>query len=168
MTVETQYAPLINECNCEICRKMCTENRTCWGTPEDMERIIDAGYADQLILDYYVMKDKDIDLLAPGVTILEPDFNVKRNEDITFKPKTYVKCRAPFLPVGRCVFFTGDKCSIHEIKPIEGKVASCKMREDKKLDKKGDNLHKELAMVWDTPTGRKVVRKWKKIVKWDE
>lgn len=41
-----------NACACEQCQKMC--EHPCWGTPEDIEALISAGYAEKLMLDYWV------------------------------------------------------------------------------------------------------------------
>ena len=36
------------QCSCSICKQQC--HTPCLGTPDDIERIIDAGYADRLEL----------------------------------------------------------------------------------------------------------------------
>ena len=36
------------QCSCSVCKQQC--HTPCLGTPDDIERIIDAGYADRLAL----------------------------------------------------------------------------------------------------------------------
>jgi len=49
------------ECrDCEKGKRFCSESRPCWGTPEDVSRLLDAGYADRLMLDWYA-KDGGVD-----------------------------------------------------------------------------------------------------------
>jgi hypothetical protein len=105
----------------------------------DLGKIIEAGYADRLMLDYWGtdFDTEDILILAPAI-------------------KDYCKKHAPFFPIGTCNFFNGGLCEIHQIKPLEGKTNSCKPPHY--------DIHFRLAQTWDTEEGRKLVEKWKLLV----
>lgn len=126
------------ECTCKICKDMC--KRPCWPTPEGAERLINAGYSNRLMLDYWT-GDNYIYIVSPALKGSEGN-------------------EAPFWPTGRCNFQNKKGlCELHNknLKPLEGKLASCK-----------NNiryLHKYIAKLWDTEKGRTVVRLWKKNIK---
>ena len=132
-------------CSCEVCVAMC-EHRPCWGTPDEIEKIIDAGFANKLMLDYWVYQSKkeigDINILCGAIV-------------------GYEKGNAPFIPIGRCSFLMkNNRCKLHKLglKPSEGRVADCK-------DKKGGNsLHRKVAMTWRTKKATKLVERWLKLV----
>lgn len=128
-----------NECKCNICVNMC-KTRPCWGTPEEIKKIIEAGFANKLMLDYWV-SEPDIYIVSPAI-------------------KGYEKGNAPYTPRGVCIFLKNDLCKLHDLKlkPFEARVAGCKMEDD-------FNVHMDVAMEWDTDKGREVVKIWKKKVK---
>lgn len=121
-----------NECSCETCKSMC--DRPCWPTPDEALLLIEKGYGDKLMKDWWV-SDNDIYLLCPACAGYEG-----RN--------------APAWPNGKCIFFN-DGCYIHNIKPSEGKIANCKHTPE--------NLHKEIAMLWNNPEAQKIVSNWESI-----
>lgn len=115
--------------------------RPCWGTPQEIQKIINSGHAKNLMLDYWVgdSDDSSIYLLCPAIIDFEGG-------------------NAPLFPTGKCIFLDDDsKCKIHNIKPLEGRIAGCK---NKKLYDK-INLHKKVAMTWDTDEGKKIIEIWK-------
>lgn len=63
-----------SECSCDSCKAMC--ERPCWPSPEDAERLIDAGYGDKLMLDFWgVTKEtipREIYLLPIRATKIAP------------------------------------------------------------------------------------------------
>lgn len=128
------------ECNCEKCISMCSDNKPCWGLPEEIERIIELGYSDKLMLVYYLNKNlKPVQILAPALI-------------------GYEKKIAPVIQRGRCTFLDSqNECILHkyELKPLEGRVASCK-------SVNCIQLREDLASLWDTEKGKDLVKKWKK------
>lgn len=88
----------ITECSCDVCKAMCKVS-PCMGTPEDIQKIIDAGYKDKLLLSLWV----------------DPK-----------NPETPMPAIAPINGPHGCVF--QDKsglCELHAagLKPTEGKLA---------------------------------------------
>lgn len=93
-----------SECSCGKCRDLC--RTPCIGTPEDIERLIAAGYGDRLASTAWGvgmlagLTDRPVMMLAP------------RREDN-----------------GWCTFRTSDGlCELHAkgLKPTEGRLASCR------------------------------------------
>ena len=125
-------------CSCEKCVNMC-ERRPCWGTPQDIKKIMDAGYTYRLMADYWTTgrdSDHTIWILAPAIV-------------------KYELREAPLYPMGRCTFLMeNSKCLVHEIKPSEGRVANCQT-------KPNENIHKDIAMAWDTREGKLLVNQWR-------
>jgi hypothetical protein len=130
-------------CSCDVCRSMC--KRPCWGTPADIQNIIDAGYGKRLMLDYWVRSEDE----GGYIYILSPAL------------KNFEDQQAPWMPRDDegCTFWNKDQlCDLHDkgLKPTEGKLAIHDM---------SDNLtgknHGKMAMSWDTDEGRKLVEEWK-------
>lgn len=112
------------ECSCEKCRNMC--RTPCIGTPEDIEKLIAAGYGNRLEITFWGVgvlagvTDKIIKMIAP---------RQERN--------------------GWCTFRRPDGlCELHDkgLKPTEGRLASCKPKP------KGWTLRNDItvltAMTW--------------------
>lgn len=126
-------------CTCKVCVRMCAE-RPCWPEPKEAQAIIDAGFSQRLMRDYWVGDGDNIDIISPAIVGYEGQ-------------------NAPFWPAGRCTFLSADDlCELHELglKPREGREAFCK-------EKGGSppNLHHDVAMTWDSDTGRTVAQTWK-------
>lgn len=126
----------ISECSCDICKNMC-KTRPCWGTPKDIKILIENGHSDRLMLDWWETENDNIYILAPAIIGHESQF-------------------APFNPTGKCTFYKKGKCEIHNIKPIEGKTAI--------HDPTKHGMHELISKTWDSKEGRKLVKKWKKII----
>jgi len=116
--------------------------RPCWPTPKEAQDIIDAGFGDKLMLDYWA-GDNNVDIyILCGAT---PEREGKKAE---------------FLPHGGCVFQMENRlCFLHDLglKPIEGRVADCKLE-----PLEGEiTVHERVAMLWDSDLGCKVVEEWR-------
>lgn len=93
----------ISECKCYTCASHCKKT-PCIGTPEDMEKLVNAGYSNRLaavgwgVGKLYGITDKIIPIIAPR-------FDVEK---------------------GSCTFFNDGLCELHEkgLKPTEGKLSS--------------------------------------------
>ncbi len=88
------------QCKCQSCKSQCMV-APCLGTPEDIEKIIDAGYGDKII---------GTDLGA-GIMM-----GVTNNIVEMYQAKQ--------TPTG-CVFFKDGLCELHDkgLKPTEGKLS---------------------------------------------
>lgn len=136
-----------NACACDTCRAMC--KRPCWGTPADIQKIIDAGHGNRLMLDYWVgdhySGKGDIYILSPAT---------KDDESGT----------ASFWPHSEdgCTFWNKDGlCDLHDkgLKPTEGKEAHHSV--------KSEGLHRKVAMSWNNPQAEALVERWKQ-ENWNE
>ena len=104
-------------CRCPVCQSYC--QTPCLGTPQDILRLLDAGYAPQLSLTYWAVG------MLVGV--------IER----------------PFLMVqllGRtegCVLFRDGRCELHELglKPTEGRLSHHILTEE--------NLSFEKSLSWN-------------------
>ena len=117
---------------------MC-ERRPCWPTPDDAQRLIDAGHADRLMLDWWFdnEQNKTVYVLTPAITGREGG-------------------QAPAIPSGRCTFFSDEGlCRLHDLglKPTEGRQALCKERTP-------DGLHEQVGRTWDGADGKTVIDAW--------
>lgn len=128
-------------CTCKECVNMCKE-RPCWGTPEEIEKIMESGFSHRLMYDYWAGgfsedSETDIPIIAPAIV-------------------KYEGKNAPFWPRGRCTFLNSkNRCEIYAIRPIEARVA----HHDQKV-----GVHKEVAETWDTLEGKRVYEKWREKV----
>lgn len=125
------------KCSCDTCKSMCS--RPCWPTPEEAERLIDAGFASKLMLDYWVGDAEDggdIDLLCPA----NPGSEGRRADTFDIRRG--------------CIFHVEGLCQLHDsgLKPIEGKMARCK--------DSPSGIHFAIAKTWDTPKGKQVIARW--------
>jgi len=139
---ETEINALLpTECQCNICKSMCIDSRPCWGTPDEMQILIDKGFGKKLMCDYY---DGDCNGVEVGYTEIIAPALVGREG-----------LYAPSWPIGRCALLTTDgMCSIHNIKPVEGRVC------DHHHDKSTKYLHTSLVHLWGTEKGKEVVKRW--------
>lgn len=162
---------------CTGCSKgisMC-HNRPCFGSPEEFDKIIDAGYADKLRIDHWCGSPEQVNLedTLGDTPLAELNKSLyeyqQRNpnphrEDVqmlsggTDDDRDYY---APWLPIGSCKLLTeDDKCMLHDagLKPHQGANACC----NSELNTAEDNLY--YANLWATPKGKEVIEKFKKTV----
>lgn len=133
-----------NKRGCETCKDMC-RYRPCWGTPFEIEALIDAGFGGQLYLDWWVggFDGSGDDLYMPQPAMVDREGG--------YAPDTW-------HPNRQCTFLTeSGQCKLHSLKPVEGAVA----RHDnfEALDRAV--LHGLIARCWDTEKGRAVLERWK-------
>jgi Fe-S-cluster containining protein len=143
--------PMFREtaCSCNTCKNMCT--RACWPTPEEAQRLIDAGYSDRLMVDYWVVPtqydDEGDPIYGTGdIYILCPAENGSEGR------------MAPSWPgVNWCTFSDPNTrlCMLHDtgLKPFEGRMAH--------HSKPTPNLHEKVAMMWNNPDAQALVERWR-------
>lgn len=104
------------ECNCEKCQSQC--RTPCLATPEDIQRLIDAGYKDRLAITSWFAG------ILMGVT----------NKSIEM-----VQAK---IENGWCTFFHNGLCELHDkgLKPTEGKLSHHSIRLD--------NFNKKKSISW--------------------
>lgn len=117
---------------------MC-RHRPCWPTPDDVQRLIEADYADRLMVDWWFDRDKGktIYLLTPAIVGRESG-------------------EAPAHPEGACTFLNADGlCQIHDggLKPTEGQIALCGNRTP-------EGLHERIARAWDDVVAQALIDRW--------
>ena len=121
------------ECTCERCVRMC--QRPCWPSPQEVREYMARGLGPRLMKDFWIRMGGDLYLICPAV----PGYEGKNApESNSFD--------------GPCIFLHDGLCEIHSMKPYEGRLADC--------SKQQPTLHKDTAMLWDTPEGRTIVQKW--------
>lgn len=105
------------ECKCALCKMQC--HTPCLGTPQDIERLIDAGYADRLDLTYWAtgMIMGVIDRPIPMIQAVSGDEH--------------------------CAFFQNGLCELHALglKPTEGKLSHHSI--------KADNFKASKSLSWN-------------------
>jgi hypothetical protein len=164
---------------CTGCKQgvsMC-HNRPCFGSPEEFDKIIDAGYADKLRIDHWTgapastrIKVEDTIGDGPFVDLQKMLYDYQQKnpnpheEDVemlsggTDNDNNYY---APWMPSGTCKLLTEDnKCMLHDsgLKPSQGANACC----NSELNTAEDNLY--YANLWATPKGKEVIEKFKRTV----
>jgi hypothetical protein len=133
-------------CACNECKGYCY--RPCWPTPADARRLIDAGYGERLMLDWWVSSPDDVELLCPA----SPGCEGSRAPEVSMFD--FFSGGDPFRG---CVFQDGNGlCGLHapNLKPTEGRLAH-------HTDDGSLNVHEAVAALWDTDEGRAVVAEWK-------
>lgn len=115
-----------NESSCTKCQNMCTK-APCLATPIDVISLIQDGHADKLC------RTKWGAGLGHNLPII--DMIQLRFEN------------------GKCVMFQDGKCTIHETKPLEGKLADCK-RTHVEADKIPPAY--AIALMWNHETFKKL------------
>lgn len=134
-------------CSCSACKSAC-ENRPGWPTPQEAERIIAAGMADRLMLDWWEGDEQQpyTEILCPAA----PGCGGRDAPEIDFLNM--------FGPGWRCTFLKNGKCELHgtSMKPFECRVTMvCK-------DVPGNSgAHAAAAKKWNTPKGKEVVLLWR-------
>lgn len=175
-------------CNCNAGVRMC-KHTPCIGTVEDMRKLMDAGYAKNLMLDWWVGEDsgkKAINKILEQKDEPEPPILFERKEklhnenpfteDVSYLVPAVVGSegkQANFVKVGACNLLVNDKCSVHDLnlKPIQGRMACCKIHrvyldengKQQKLDERIPILH-----TWNTQEGKDLIERWKKEVNFSD
>lgn len=111
------------ECSCDKCKSQC--HTPCLGTPEDIERLIKAGYGDRLALTEW----------AAGVLM-----------GLCDEPIQMIQARLE--ENGWCTFYHDGKCELHDkgLKPTEGRLSHHSLKRDNYNPKK--SLSWLIAKEW--------------------
>lgn len=153
---------------CEKGMKFC--QRPCWPTPEEAKRLIDAGYGDRLMVDFWAGSNPHM-ILCPA----NPGYESKLCEDYSMTEivneigeggeslETIEKLLKLMFGsitgsdvLKGCTFQNASGgCDLHAVglKPFEGRRTCCK------VDSQG--IHEAVAMTWNNPEAQKLVEEWK-------
>lgn len=128
------------ECKCKLCQMQCST--PCLGTPEDIEKLLDAGYREQLALyDWDVAKVMG----KLGFSILMIQAHTKN---------------------GMCVFFENGLCTLHDkgLKPREGRLSHHTQKLETFVFKKSLswNVAKEWINEDNADTLKRIAEKFRK------
>jgi Fe-S-cluster containining protein len=129
------------ECSCPTCVKACTSGNPGWFLPGEAEKAAEFLGLDfekfkntYLIIDFWSLPHKDIEVLAPIKQ------NIERPGHIASWGYAFEK--------GRCIFLTTEnRCQIHPVKPLECAVTlPCGKRPEKSIRK---FICEEWKKYWD-------------------
>lgn len=100
-------------CSCEKCKSQC--RTPCLGTPEDINRLIEAGYNDRLAVTEWLV----------GMLL-----------GVIDRPVLMIQAKVEH---GWCTFYHDGKCELHDkgLKPTEGRLSHHSIRIDNYNPKKG-------------------------------
>lgn len=114
-----------SQCKCKLCQKQC--HQPCLGTPQDIARLIDAGYKDRLAPTGWAAG------MIMGVH-KKPIFMVQAKVDGDW-----------------CTFFRDGLCELHDkgLKPTEGRLSHHTIRADNWSPKRSISWH--VAKEWLLP-----------------
>lgn len=124
------------QCACERCSRMC--QGPCCGTPQEMRKIIEAGFGGRLMFDE---GPGGPDLLKPALRGFEGEYAPwqTRSED-------------------GCTFWKDGLCELHDIglKPIQGRLAHHDLSEGETVE-----IGLEISDSWKGPEAENVIQLWK-------
>ena len=151
-------------------------NRPCLGTPEEFEKIIDAGFARKLRIDFWAgrtdITDENIEK-CPDNNIKQILIDMKEYQDENPNPFSEDvemlsggtpndnNYKASWNPSGKCnLLDENNLCVLHNLnlKPEQGRESCCK----KEIDEAKDNLY--YAKLWSTEKGKEVINKFKNTI----
>ena len=168
-------------CNCNAGVRMC-KHTPCIGTVDDIEKLMNAGYSKNLMLDWWVGENsghRTLDKIN-GEDSPQKMFRRKLHrenpfmEDVPYLTPAivgYEGKKAKFVKTGACNLLIDNKCSVHDLnlKPVQGRMACCKIEriyvengENQDLDERIPVLH-----TWNTQRGKDLIIRWKKEVNFD-
>lgn len=128
-------------CMCRDCVAACSV-RPGWPTPEEVERLMDQGHANRLMLDHWSGGEdgKEHYLLVPAVD-------------------EHGGGLAPFNPIGRCTFLTdAERCEIHEsgAKPLGCRATMACRRPPRRRAA-------SIVALWDGEAGAAAIARWREL-----
>lgn len=161
--------------------------RPCWGTPEDLDKILDAGFAKLVQCDFYyrpgIEDESDIPVLTMGthwekgkrgenqddignllMSLFKKSKKDPKSLDYTIEHTGGEIAIKEIIPTKCVMLDRTNECLLHDmdLKPEQGRESCCK--EDKSVAK--DNIY--YSQLWDTDKGKSVVEKWKQLVNFQD
>ena len=130
-------------CTCPECIEMC-RTYPCMPTVLEASRLINAGYADRLMLKACPASN-DNTLVIPGLCPAIVGFE---------------KSVGPLkMHQGPCTFLKGDRCELHDLglKPAEGRFATHETTPEQE-----EKFMVHIMKTWATMDGNKLLLEWEK------
>lgn len=120
------------QCKCEQCRKQC--KTPCLGTPQDIKRLIDAGYKEYLMPTSW----------AVGLVLGRLDYTIPMVQAIQ-------------KDEGWCIFYNEGLCRLHNLnlKPTEGRLSHHSIKPENYVFSKG--IAYNVAKEWLSIENREVI-----------
>lgn len=120
------------DCKCEQCKNQC--KTPCLGTPEDIKKLIDAGYAESLMATQW----------AVGLVLGKLDYTIPMVQAIQKEN-------------GWCIFYDNGLCTLHNLnlKPTEGRLSHHSIKPENYVFSKG--LAYNVAKEWLSNDNRQIV-----------
>lgn len=145
------------DCACARCKSLCRNPG--WFDPAEARKAIDAGYANKIMVDYWVRSSGNIFILSPASKGCEKDRAPNTDELGGFSALVM-----GLSAKGQCVLQAEDGlCSIHTsgFKPAQCRAA-------KACEGNAGIENEVTARLWDNPESQALVREWMAIVGLDE
>jgi hypothetical protein len=126
--------PPSEPCGCKVCQGYCV--RPGWWTVAEAARVIDAGYADRMMLE--LSPDRSFGVLSPAFKGCEAGFALE------------------FYANQGCTFLQSERCELHGtgFQPLE-----CRFCHHDRPGM-GQKCHTDLEQDWHTAAGQELVEKW--------
>lgn len=127
-----------SNCKCQACKNQC--KTPCLGTPQDIMRLIDAGYGDKVMPTHWLV----------GMVIGKIDYPISMVQAIQ-------------MDDGWCVFHKNGLCELHNLllKPTEGRLSHHDVKPENYIFSKG--LAYNVAKEWLSRENQELVEKIFKI-----
>ncbi len=125
----------ISFCKCQQCKKQCTA--PCLGTPEDIEKLIDAGYKDKILETTW--------LAGMMMGAVDHPIEMYQAEHRT--------------DTGFCTFFKDGLCQLHDLglKPTEGKLSHHSLKAENWTASKSVSIL--VAKEWENPKNKEIINR---------
>ena len=122
------------ECKCQECKKQC--RTPCLGTPQDILKLVEAGYKDKLMPTHW----------AVGLVLGKLSYTIPMIQAIQ-------------TDEGWCIFHKDGLCSLHELglKPTEGRLSHHSLKTENYVFSKG--LAYNVAKEWLEQSNSSIVEK---------
>ena len=122
------------ECKCQDCKTQC--HTPCLGTPDDIMKLIDAGYIDKLAVTGW----------SVGLILGRIDHTIPMVQPLK-------------LDTGFCVFYKDGLCELHSsgLKPTEGKLSHHSIKAENTNFRK--SLSFNVAKEWEDPANFELIDK---------
>jgi hypothetical protein len=137
LTLSEKY-PSSEPCSCEVCTSYC--QRPGWWTVEEAEKVIEAGFADRMMLE--ISPEQNFAVLSPAF----------KGNECNYASHIYSKQACTFLQNGLCELYD------RSLQPLECKYCH---HNRKGL---GIKCHLDIEKEWKTNDAKRLVVKWGNIV----
>lgn len=179
-----EFLKNLSQPECPGCKRgvrMC-HHTPCVGTVDDIEKIINAGYAKNLMLDWWMGAGSGSKAIQKALGVKPEDVEVEKHkqsrsenpfeEDVQYLvPATKGKegGKAAMIRSGSCNLLVNEQCTLHslDLKPIQGRLACCSHHNE---FTDGTDVDERIYVMhtWNTQRGKDLIERWKKEVNFNE